>query len=62
MATRMVHPDHGVTHAVGAEVEWNQRHGWRVEEKRPKEVATQVATPVEEEAPPKRRGRPPKVK
>jgi len=61
MAVRMVHNEHGTTYAVGSEVQWNESHGWRVEEKRPKEV--KVATEeVAEEAPQKRRGRPPKVK
>ena len=33
--TRMVHPDHGVTDAVGSEIEWNIKHGWKVEEAAP---------------------------
>lgn len=32
MAVRMVHPLHGVTHAVGSEVDWNKANGWRVDE------------------------------
>ena len=28
MPIRMTHPDHGATHAVGAEVDWNKKHGW----------------------------------
>lgn len=31
MAIRMTHPQHGVHFAVGAEVEWNKLHGWKVE-------------------------------
>lgn len=31
MATRMTHPLHGTTYAVGAEIEWNQKNGWTIE-------------------------------
>ena len=33
MAVRMTHPAHGVTFAIGSEVEWNKAHGWKVEER-----------------------------
>lgn len=33
---RMTHPKHGVTHAVGAEVEWNKANGWIVDGAEPK--------------------------
>ena len=33
MAIRMTHPKHGVTYAVGAEVQWNEKNGWKVEPK-----------------------------
>lgn len=39
MAVRMTHPLHGVTHAVGAEVKWNEAHGWKVE---PKPIAPEM--------------------
>ena len=29
MPVRMTHPDHGITFAVGAEVEWNKKYGWK---------------------------------
>jgi len=29
----MVHPEHGVLHAVGSEVKWNLENGWKIEEK-----------------------------
>jgi len=28
----MTHPRHGTTHAVGAEVDWNKKHGWVIDE------------------------------
>lgn len=28
----MIHPRHGVTHAVGSEIEWNMKNGWVIEE------------------------------
>ena len=28
MPIRMTHPEHGVTFAVGAEVDWNKQNGW----------------------------------
>ncbi len=53
MSIRMTHPDHGTTHAVGAEVEWNLKNGWKIEPKTPKKVE-----PLEDEPEPKKRGRP----
>ena len=32
MPVRMSHPAHGVLHAVGSEVEWNMKNGWKVDE------------------------------
>lgn len=46
MPTRMVHPKHGTTYAVGSEVEWNKAHGWRVEAKPLPVVAPVAAPPV----------------
>ena len=54
MATRMVHPNHGTTFAVGAEIAWNEKHGWKVEAEPVVEVVVEI--PVEPEPP--RRGRP----
>lgn len=31
MPVRMSHPLHGVTHAVGSEVEWNIANGWKID-------------------------------
>lgn len=53
MLVRMTHPLHGVTHAFGAEIDWNKKHGWKVEEKKKEEPVVVV--------PQKRKpGRPPK--
>ena len=58
MAIRMVHPNHGTTFAVGAEVAWNEKYGWKVEEATVAEPVVEAAVePVEAT----RRGRPPKV-
>ena len=27
----MIHPVHGVTIAVGGEIAWNEKHGWKVD-------------------------------
>lgn len=52
MLVKMTHPKHGVTHAYGAEIEWNKKHGWVVEEKKEAPVVV---------IPEKRKpGRPPK--
>lgn len=58
MPTRMSHPEHGVVHAVGAEVEWNKKHGWKVD---PKVKEAQVIKPTEVTQITARRGRPPKA-
>ena len=47
MPVRMTHPDHGITFAVGAEVDWNKAHGWKVAEKNAAPVAP--AVPVEDQ-------------
>ena len=49
MPIRMTHPDHGTTFAVGPEVEQNEKHGWKVEEKAPKQkpAEAQDVTPVD---------------
>ena len=31
----MRHPEHGITVAAGAEIEWNKQHGWKIEEPKP---------------------------
>ena len=41
---RMTHPMHGVTHAVGSEVEWNIKIGWKVEPE-PAQKTVVAATP-----------------
>ena len=35
MPIRMTHLVHGVLHAVGNEVEWNLKNGWKVDEEAP---------------------------
>jgi hypothetical protein len=69
-AIRMLHPDHGATHAYNSvEVAENVKRGWRIEEvakpveakpieMKPAEVVEVIKPTVEFEAP--RRGRPPK--
>jgi hypothetical protein len=32
MTTRMIHPEHGATHAYGqVDIEWHQKNGWAIE-------------------------------
>ena len=50
MAIRMTHPKHGTTFAVGAEVEWNEANGWKVDAGVESVVATKIE-PVEFVAP-----------
>ena len=60
MATRMVHPNHGTTFAVGAEISWNEKNGWKIEAEPVVEPPVLEKIPVIEwpvEAAPKR-GRP----
>ena len=57
MVTRMTHPEHGTTFAVGAEVEWNKKYGWKIDEE-PKVEPPKVIAPT---PPVPKRGRPRKV-
>ena len=48
MPVRMVHPLHGILHAVGSEVEWNLKNGWKVEEEAALLQAKPEAEPIPE--------------
>ena len=54
MVTRMVHPNHGTTFAVGSEIEWNIANGWKVEDEKAEPVGEfpggAVDDPVEPES------------
>jgi hypothetical protein len=52
----MTHPEHGTTFAVGAEVEWNKKYGWKIDEEPKEEPKVVAPTP-----PVPKRGRPRKV-
>jgi len=59
MPVRMSHPEHGITYAVGSEVDWNRKHGWKVEPKVKESVDVVKPTEVTQITQ-ARRGRPPK--
>ena len=54
MTIRMEHPKHGVIHATGSEVAWNEANGWKVAPKvKPVETPVEpVHEPIAEVAPP----------